>query len=118
MQRRSWIRTFKNAFEGIIHCLVTQRNMKVHVAAALAALALALYFGLSAAEWGLLILTIAAVLGAELFNTAVEAMVDLASPQVHHLAKIAKDTAAGAVLVMALASLAVGYLLFFHRLFG
>ncbi|MDR3592415.1 MAG: diacylglycerol kinase family protein [Negativicutes bacterium] len=118
MRQKSWAGAFRHAADGIVHSFKSQRNLKFHVAAAAAAVVLAAYFRLSAAEWGLLALTIAGVIAAELFNTAVEAMVDLVSPQVHHLAKTAKDAAAGAVLVMALASLAVGYVLFFHRLFG
>jgi diacylglycerol kinase len=118
MRRRSWAGAFRHALNGITYCFGSQRNMKVQVAAAMAAVALAAYFRLSAVEWSLLVLTIAGVIAAEMFNTAVEAMVDLVSPQIHHLAKAAKDAAAGAVLVMALASLVVGYLLFFHRLFG
>jgi len=118
MRQNSWIRAFKHALDGIVHSFSSQRNMKVHVVAAMTAVALAIYFRLPAMEWLLLVLTIAGVIAAEMFNTAVEAMVDLVSPHVHHLAKTAKDVAAGAVLIMALASLVVGYLLFFHRLFG
>jgi diacylglycerol kinase (ATP) len=118
MRQKNWAGAFRHALEGIAHSFISQRNMKVHVVAAIAATALAVYFQLSTAEWSLLALTIAGVIAAEMFNTAVEAMVDLVSPQIHHLAKTAKDVAAGAVLIMALASLVVGYLLFFHRLFG
>ncbi|MDR3565192.1 MAG: diacylglycerol kinase family protein [Negativicutes bacterium] len=116
--RKNWLGGFKHAFNGIVYCFITQRNMKVHAVAALLAVGLALYFQLSVVEWSLLILTIAAVVAAEMFNTAVEALVDLVSPHIHHLAKAAKDAAAGAVLVTAIAALLVGYFLFFHRLFG
>lgn len=64
--------------------------------------------GLSLAEWSLLVLLIAAVISAELFNTAIEAVIDLISPEQHPLAKAAKDAAAGAVLVLAIAALVIG----------
>jgi diacylglycerol kinase len=118
MRQKSGARAFRHAIDGIVHSLISQRNMKIHLVAAFAAVAGAIYYRLSAAEWMLLTLTIAGVIAAEMLNTAVEAVVDLVSPQVHHLAKTAKDVAAGAVLIMAAASLVVGYLLFFHRLFG
>jgi diacylglycerol kinase len=116
MERNHLFRAFGCAFAGIWHCVCWERNMKIHLAAMLAVLSLAWWLELSRDEWMILILTIAFVLMAELFNTAVEAVVDLVSPGYHPLAKIAKDVAAGAVLLAALAALAVGYLLFFSRI--
>lgn len=106
------IRSFGFAFAGIKYVITTQRNMKIHVAAAMIVLVLGYIVKLSATEWMLLILTIAGVWAAELFNTALETLVDLVSPERHPLAKISKDAAAGAVLCMALAAVAVGYFLF------
>jgi diacylglycerol kinase len=103
---------------GIRYCYATQRNLKIHAAAAVAAVSAGVYLGLSAAELAVLALTIAGVIAAEMLNTAVEAVVDLVSPEFHPLAKIAKDVAAGAVLVMAFASLAVAYLLFVRKITG
>ena len=91
--------------------------MKIHVIAMLVVLFLAWRADFPRNDWALLIVTIAFVLSAEMFNTAIEATVDLMGPEYHLLAKIAKDVAAGAVLVSAIASLAVGYLLFYPWLF-
>lgn len=112
---RNLIRSFRYAFAGVLYCLRTQPNMRIHGLAAMFAAILAWRMGLSRVELVLLALAIAAVLVAEMFNTAIEAVVDLISPQFHPLAKIAKDVAAGAVLLTAIASLAVGYILFVYR---
>jgi diacylglycerol kinase len=114
---KSLWRSFGFAACGVAYCFRTQRNLKIHFAAAVLALAAGLRLGLSPAEMGVLVLTIAAVLVAEMLNTAVEALVDIVSPDYHPLAKVAKDVAAGAVLVAAVASLVVAYLLFAPRIF-
>jgi diacylglycerol kinase len=118
MRQKNWSRAFKHALDGIIYCFASQRNMKIHAVASGMVIALALYLQFSTVEMIMLVLTIAGVVVVEMLNTAIETIVDLASPEVHPLAKIAKDVAAGAVLTMAVVSLIVGYLLFFHRLFG
>jgi len=118
MARQHLLQAFRCAFAGIMHCIRRERNMKIHVGAMIAVLFLAWWMDLSRSDWALLILTIAFVLSAEMMNTAIEAVVDLMIPEYHLLAKIAKDVAAGAVLVSVLASLAVGCILFFPRLFG
>jgi Diacylglycerol kinase len=91
--------------------------LRIHAAAAFLAMVAGFRLGLSGGELAVLALTIAAVLVAEMFNTAVEALVDIVSPGFHPLAKVAKDVAAGGVLVTALASLVVAYVLFVPRLF-
>jgi undecaprenol kinase/diacylglycerol kinase (ATP) len=106
------------AVEGIVHGVRTQRHLRFHCCAALLALLLGVYCQLSALQWGLLTLTIAAVIAAELFNTAIESVVDLVSPEWQPLAKAAKDTAAGAVLVIAGAALIIGALLFAPAFFN
>lgn len=107
---------FKNAFSGIVYCVRYERNMKFHIIAALIAGGMAWWQRLSPYEILILLLTVASVLVAEMMNTVVEAVVDLVSPEIHPLAKIAKDVAAGAVLVVAMTSLLVGYLLFFGKI--
>ncbi len=104
-------RSFGYACAGIVHTVRTQRNFRIHLAIATIAVALSLYVGLSATEWAILTLTIGMVLGGEMLNTVVEAIVDLASPDYHPLAKVAKDVAAAAVLVTAIAAALVGLLL-------
>jgi diacylglycerol kinase (ATP) len=104
--------SFRYAFAGLRYLLWTQRNAKIHSAIGLAAIALGVVLGLNRYEWLILTLTIAIVLAAEGVNTALEAAVDLASPNYHPLAKIAKDVGAGTVLLTALAAVIVGLLLF------
>ncbi|UVI32142.1 diacylglycerol kinase [Paenibacillus spongiae] len=116
MQR--FIRNAGYAVAGIVHAVKTQRHMKFHLVAAAVAVTTGAACQLSRVEWIMLILVIAMVIAAELLNTAVEAVVDLASPERHPLAKAAKDTAAAAVLVTAVAAAVVGLLLFGPRIWS
>ncbi|MDO7905453.1 diacylglycerol kinase family protein [Paenibacillus sp. JX-17] len=113
MQVRSWGETFRNAVEGLVYGLKTQRNLRVHTLAAVLAVFSGFFFGISRTEWLFLLLAIALVMISELLNTAIEAVVDLASPQIHPLAKAAKDTAAGAVLLAAVFAVITGVLIFY-----
>jgi len=97
----SILESFNVAFEGIIHVLRTQRNMRIHFLIAVAVLIAALAFDVSKIELIVLLLSIAFVLIAEMINTAVEAAVDIASTSFDPMAKLAKDIAAGAVLIAA-----------------
>lgn len=114
LQRRSRIlsvriiRSFYFAFAGLFFLFRTQRNARIHLFIGACVFAVAWWVGVSRAEWGVLVLTSACVIILEGLNTAIEAAVDLASPDVHPLAKHAKDLAAGMVLVAALAAVAVG----------
>ena len=107
--------SFNHAAEGVVHALRTQRNLWIHFAIAAAVLVAAAGFGASKLELAILLLAITFVLVAELVNTAVEAAVDVASTAFDPMAKLAKDIAAGAVLVAALNAVAVGYLVFSGR---
>ena len=109
---QSLFQSFNFAAEGIIHAVRTQRNLSIHFAIAVAVLVAAIGFGATKLELAVLLLAITFVLVAELVNTAVEAAVDVASTSFDPMAKIAKDIAAGAVLVAALNAVAVGYLVF------
>ena len=106
------LESFNYAFEGIIHVLRTQRNMRIHFLAAALVLIAALAFGVAKIELIALLLAIAFVLIAEMINTAVEAAVDVASTSFDPIAKLAKDIAAGAVLIASVTAVAVGYLVF------
>ncbi|MDF2875353.1 MAG: Prokaryotic diacylglycerol kinase [Sporomusa sp.] len=108
---------FKYAMAGIVYCVRRERNIQIHLTAALVAIGMAWRFELSALEQAILFLTIAGVITAEIFNTAIETIVDKVSPDFHPLAKVAKDVAAGAVLVQAITSLGIGYVLFWDKLF-
>ena len=99
------------ALEGWRHVLRTQKNTWVHAPITLAVVGVGLWLGLSPQDWAVLVLTIALVWVAEFFNTAIEAITDLISPQRNHLAKIGKDVGAAAVLITAGAAVIVGLLL-------
>lgn len=116
MRNRNLLESFNRAFEGIIHVFRTQRNMKLHFLAGFLVLLISLWIPLSKIEVLLLFVTIALVLMAEMFNTAIEVAIDLITKEYHPLAAIAKNVAAGAVLVAAINAVVVGYLVFFPRL--
>jgi len=102
---------FADAARGIAHAWRTQKNLRIQAILAAAALVAAGLLRLPLAYVAVLVLTIALVLSLEVMNTAVEALVDLASPEIHPLARAAKDAAAGAVLVGAVGALGVGAVL-------
>jgi diacylglycerol kinase len=116
MRRRSFAQSFLDAWSGITYSLRTQRNMRIHLAAAAAAVLLSLLLRLGRLELALVILAIYLVIAAEMFNTAVEKTVDLFVTTYHPLAKLAKDIAAGAVLVAALNAVATGLLVILPHL--
>ncbi len=116
MKPDSWLKTLNCAVEGVLQAVRTERHMRWHVLACLAVLLLAPRLAVTPAEFALLCLAAALVVVAELGNTAVEAVVDLASPGYHPLARAAKDVAAGAVLVAAFAAAAVGWVVLYPRL--
>ena len=103
--------SFVHAFAGCCHLLRTQHNAWIHACATVAVVALSLWLGLGRLEWAVIVLTIGLVWMAEFVNTALEAVVDLASPDLHPLAKIGKDVAAAAVLTGAITSVLVGLLI-------
>ena len=107
----SRLHSFRHAFAGWWYMLRTQRNAWIHAVLSTAAFALGLWLGLDRLEWAMIILAMALVWMAEFVNTALEAVVDLASPDLHPLAKVGKDVAAAAVLVAALAAVVVGLLI-------
>jgi diacylglycerol kinase (ATP) len=104
--------SFNFAIEGVIHVLRTQRNMRLHFAAAVAVIVVAVAVGVSKIELSVLLISIAFVLVAEMINTAVEGAIDAATTSFDPMAKLAKDIAAGAVLIASVNAVAVGYLVF------
>jgi diacylglycerol kinase (ATP) len=107
----SRILSFGNAFRGWWHVIRTQRNAWIHAIVTTAVFIVGLWLKLPPRDWAVLLLTIAMVWAAEFFNTAIEAVVDLASPANHPLAKVGKDVGAAAVLIAALAAAGVGFLI-------
>lgn len=105
------LRSFTYAWEGLLHAVQTERNMRIHLVAAVAAVLLGIYGQLTAEQWLWVALAIALVISAECFNTAIERLTDLGGREMHPLAKAAKDTAAAGVLASACFAAAVGILI-------
>ncbi len=112
MKARTLLESFRFAFLGGFHALRTERNLRIHLVAAVVVLVLAFAVGVPPADFALLLLAIGLVVTAELLNTALEAAVDLWSPDYHPAAAVAKNVAAAAVLTSAIVSAAVGYIVF------
>jgi diacylglycerol kinase (ATP) len=106
--------SFNYAFEGIIHVLRTQRNLRIHFALAIAVIAAAAALGVDRLSMIALLIVIAFVLVAEMVNSAIEGAIDVSTTSFDPNAKLAKDVAAGAVLIASITALAVGYLVFAH----
>ena len=109
---KALIKSFQHAFCGILTSFVIGRNIKVHYIAALAAILGGLYFGISKVEFLIILLVSAQVICLEMVNTAIERTVDLVTVEYHLYAKIAKDIAAGAVLVAAIFATIIGGIIF------
>lgn len=114
-KNKTVIDSFNNAIHGVFYAIKSERNMKIHITAAACILILSLFYDLSRIEFVVVCVTVALVLICELFNTAIEVLVDLVTEEYHPKAKAAKDIAAGAVFMSALASLVVGYFIFLDR---
>lgn len=116
MKKKSLIDSFNYAVSGIIIALKTEKNMRIHYLIAILVIILSLFFDFSRTEFLLLLFAISLVVVAEMVNTALERVIDLITEDYHPLARLVKDVAAGAVLIAAINSMVVGYLLFFDRL--
>jgi diacylglycerol kinase len=103
--------SFGHAFNGLWYVVRTQRNAWIHALITAAVILLAFWLRLPLRDWAVLLVTIASVWTAEFINTALEAVVDLASPEKHPLAKVGKDVGAAAVLIAAIVSILVGLLI-------
>jgi diacylglycerol kinase (ATP) len=107
----SRLASLRNAFSGWLYVLRTQRNAWIHALATCMVVALGVYLQLNWQAWATLFLAIGLVWTAEFVNTALEAIVDLASPEMHPLAQVGKDVGAAAVLIAALVSALIGLLI-------
>jgi diacylglycerol kinase (ATP) len=110
--RKSFAHSVNAALEGVVHTLMHERNMRIHFLAGFLVILAGIYFNLAGVELLVLLFAVTFVLAAEMFNTALEYMVDLVNDEYHPLAKIIKDISAGAVFVSALNALFTGYILF------
>ncbi len=107
----SRIKSFGHAFRGWGHVLKTQQNAWIHAIVAVLVFIVSFWLNMPARDWAVIILTVTMVFAAEFINTAIEAVVDLASPAHHPLAKVGKDVGAAAVLISALAAVLIGLLI-------
>lgn len=108
--------SFKYAFEGILQAYVGEQNLKIHTIIAILVIIFGFILKISYTEWLVCLILIGLVLMAEFFNTSIEYLVDLASPEVHPLAKATKDTASAGVLMMAIISAIIGLIIFVPKL--
>jgi diacylglycerol kinase len=110
MRNTSLVQSFRSAAAGLLYATRTQRNLRIHLAIAAAVVGIGLWLDLPVGQWAVLALTVGFVLVSEIFNTVLEALVDLVSPQYHPVARVVKDATAGAVLLAALVAMVVGLL--------
>lgn len=112
-----FLRSLNFALQGIKYCLLKERNIRIHMVFAFLAILLSWFFDISNVEWALIFLAITLVIALEMINTAVERTVDIYTAEYHPLAEIAKNAAAGAVLIAALNALIVGAVIFLPKIF-
>lgn len=116
MKKQSFDKSLKHAIDGILSCVQKERNLKIHFCMMFLVIICGFIFRITQVEWMVCIILFGLVISLELVNTAIEAIVDLCSPNIHPLAKLAKDAAAGAVLVSALVAAIVGLIIFIPKI--
>lgn len=116
MKNKNLAKSFKNAMQGVWYVASKERNMKIHITAAVLVLVFSIWLGVSRTEFAILCLTVAVVICCELINTALEVLVDIIVDVYHPKAKIIKDVAAGAVFVSALFSIIIGGTILLEKL--
>lgn len=115
-KNKSFNDSFKHAYEGVIYALFRERNMHVHAVMAVFVIACGVLFDINYSEWLACFILIALVISMELINTAIEAVVDLITTEENELAKVAKDTAAGAVLIVSIFAAFIGLIIFVPKI--
>ena len=110
------INSFKYAIEGIVSSFKTERNMKIHIFIMILVIIAGIILKISALDWIILVIMFALVISGELFNTTFETVVDMITKERNEKAKLAKDIAAGAVLVLAIGSIIVGLIIFIPKI--
>ena len=116
--RPTFLRSFVYAWNGIVYAVRTQRNMRVHIALAVVAVALGVALRISPVEFAMIFVAITGVFITEMINTVAEACVDLATQTYHPLARVAKDVAAGAVLVSAILAVVIALFVYLPHLWS
>ena len=116
VKTKKLINSFKYAFEGLFTSFKTERNMKIHVLIMFIVILMGIFFKINRLEWIICIFCFAIVIAGELFNTAIETVVDIVMPCKNEKAKIAKDISAGSVLILAIGSAIIGLIIFIPRI--
>lgn len=116
LDKKRLTNSFKYAFEGILQAYVGEQNLKIHTVIAILVIIFGFILKISYTEWLVCLVLIGLVLMAEFFNTSIEYLVDLVSPEIHPLAKATKDTASAGVLMMAIISAIIGLIIFVPKL--
>lgn len=114
--KKRLINSFKYAFDGLKYAFIYEQNLTVHIIATILVIVAGFLFNISVHEWLVLFLIIGLVIATELINTSIEATIDLITDEINPIAKVAKDTAASAVLVFGLTALIVGALIFIPKI--
>jgi diacylglycerol kinase (ATP) len=113
---KSEMKSFTHAWNGILYAIRSEKHMRFHLLAALLVTVAGWFFNINSTEWCILFSSIGIVIAAEIFNTAFEQLVNLVSPQQHVIAGRVKDLAAGAVLVVSIAALLIGLIIFIPKI--
>ena len=116
LYNKSFLEAWKNAFSGIAYAFKTQRNLRIQLVAGIIVVILGIILKISPTEWGVLTFAVFFVLGSETMNTAVETVVDLCTEEYNLKAKLAKDTAAGAVVMSSINAVVVSDFLFADKI--
>ena len=116
LYNKSFLEAWKNAFSAIVYAFKTQRNLRIQLVAGIIVVILGIILKISPTEWGVLTFAVFFVLGSETMNTAVETVVDLCTEEYNLKAKLAKDTAAGAVVISSINAVVVSYFLFADKI--
>lgn len=115
MKNKKLINSFKCAIQGIKQAVKTERNVKIHITIMILVIIAGIVLKINTQEWIICIILFGLVISLELVNSAIEATVDIAMPEINEKAKVAKDVAAGAVLVSAIASAIIGLIIFIPK---
>ena len=116
LYNKNFLEAWKNAFSGIAYAFKTQRNLRIQLIAGIIIIILGFVLKISPSEWAILSFAVFFVLGSEMMNTALETAVDLTTEEYHIKAKLAKDTAAGAVVLASINAVVVSYFLFADKI--
>lgn len=113
-----FLKSFSYSFSGLATAFKSERNLRIHLLSLALVICLGVYFQLSISEWLWITAAAGIVIAAELFNTAIEVLTDMVSPEIHPKAKIVKDVASSAVLIAAITALIIGLMIFCPKIWS